>query len=181
VPAAALADCRVWQLILRCANMGWTLFRGFTASTLSAILLCQLLCIGDSKVVLKHVYPTGGSFAGGTRMVIRGSGFSSGTGPGNVVTIGGLPCEPVTLHSTVAQIVCKVMPLPPDRAWHDQGGDSGYLPVKVFVGGEESECQETRHQPCSFRFAQWWHHTPRLRGIEPRAVHMPKHPRRKSL
>ena len=37
----------------------------------------------------------------------QGEGFSVPNVPGNVVRIGGLPCEIIPLHSTVAQIACK--------------------------------------------------------------------------
>jgi hypothetical protein len=108
----------------------------------------------QASVEVSRVRPTGGSFAGGTRMVISGSGFSSGTGPGNVVTIGGLPCIPIPLHCTVAQVICKVQPLPPKYSWNEQGGDSGILPVQVSVGGEVSVCSDLSANGCSFRFAQ---------------------------
>ena len=57
------------------------------------------------------ITPNSGGVAGGSRIIIKGSGFSTNQNPvGNAVTINGKVCETVPLHSTPNQIVCKTPP-----------------------------------------------------------------------
>ena len=66
----------------------------------------------QSDVVIFEVNPSQGSLFGGTRLVIRGSGFSANTNSAsNLVYIGSrYRCDPIPLHSTVNQIICKTQP-----------------------------------------------------------------------
>eukprot|EP00961_Rhodomonas_salina_P258222 3490189-Rhodomonas_salina.2 len=117
---------------------------------------------GGVKIVA--VNPTRGSLAGGTRIHIRGSGFSTNTGEGNLVFIGDIPCDPIPLHCTVSQIACKTRPNL-EGAYADWIGWSKNLDVKVITNGKESECNVP--QGCYFSYHYGWFHTPRIYSISP--------------
>ncbi len=149
--------------------------------------LCLILIVSSfqiqdvfAAVIITAVNPSRGSMAGGTRMVIRGSGFSTNTGGiGNVVYLGSkYQCDPVILHCTVNQIVCKTRPAldgyGPMSMFDDNGGfglnvRTGVLDVAVLVDGlEYSTCLAP--QKCTFQYRADWFHTPRIDSITPRAV-----------
>jgi hypothetical protein len=124
-----------------------------------------------------------GSLAGGTRVIISGSGFSANTNSGNMVYLGFAPvmlqCMPIPLHSTVNQIACKTqsaLPYTYERtsslahvtsAWYLPAyGVTKLLNVTVVSDGEVSSCIGT----CVFQYHEDWVHTPRVSNIVPRAV-----------
>jgi hypothetical protein len=132
-----------------------------------------------------------GSIAGGTRVVIQGSGFSANT---NISPDGfqvylecpsfRLRCIPIPLHSTVNQIVCKTesaLPYLSDRkyfygrsvaeskygGWIQPYGLTSELNVVVVANRVVSSCAGR----CLFQYHDdWWWHTPRVFSIEPRAA-----------
>ena len=111
-------------------------------------LLSSILCCAHFWPLLLAI--TGlknwqGGTDGGTRLVILGQGFSlNQNNNGNVVLIGGKPCDVVPLHSTANQITCKTPPNP-----------DGSHRVTVFVDGvEEAACKVWRNQ-CYFRNSRW--------------------------
>jgi hypothetical protein len=135
-----------------------------------------------TMVIITAVNPSRGSLAGGTRMVIRGSGFSTNTGGiGNVVYIGSkYQCDPVLLHCTINQIVCKTRPAMegygPMSMFEDNAGfginvRTGVLDVTVLVDGtEHSTCIPPAGKACTFQYRTDWFHTPRIDSLIPRTV-----------
>ncbi len=124
-----------------------------------------------------------GSLAGGTRVIISGSGFSANTNSGNVVYIGSAPamfqCIPIPLHSTVNQIACKTTTAVPYSYERTSSlalvATSSYLPtyiiskflnVTVISDGEVSGCIGA----CIFQYHEDWSITPRVYNLVPRAV-----------
>ena len=91
---------------------------------------------------MTDVVPHYGGTAGGTRIIIKGSGFSTNTNPvGNIVTIDDILCEVVPLHSTVNQIVCKTPP-------HSEIRNAV---VRVIVDGVHiAKCERWYH--CDFSY-----------------------------
>lgn len=120
-------------------------------------------------VHITHVRPSGGSLAGGTRVIIRGSGFSTNTGGGNVIQIGPYFCDPIPLHSQPAQIACKTRSAL-DGAYSTWSGQTGRLPVVIFVNGKASACESSDSWGCTFMYTGGWWHTPRIYGITPTSI-----------
>jgi hypothetical protein len=149
---------------------------------LIALLVCSMNVMNaEAVVIINAVNPSRGSLAGGTRMIIRGSGFSANTGGGNLVYIGQkYMCDPVLLHCTVNQIVCKTRPAmdgygPMNLA--ELNGAFGLnvgaavMQVTVVVDGSEvSTCIPTSGSTCTFQYTASWFHTPRIDSIKPMAV-----------
>jgi hypothetical protein len=124
------------------------------------VLLCMLPA--HRTVTITEVHPTRGSTAGGTRLHIRGTGFSTNTGgSGNVVKIGPYLCFPIPLHCTEHQVACKTEPMKGLVGW--SGWSSSY-PITVTVDGKESE----PYTGFSYHFG--WFHTPRIYDVAPRTV-----------
>ncbi len=135
------------------------------------LLLSQVKC----AVYIYEVNPTRGSLYGGSRMVIRGSGFSSNTNKlSNQIFIGpNYGCDMIPLHSTVNQIVCKTRPAIDINDYQQfEGLRSGVQPVTVIVDGTQiSTCSPSAPgKTCSFEFMSLWYHTPRIESLSPRAV-----------
>jgi hypothetical protein len=151
---------------------------------LSLILLIISVHIQHTHtmVIITAVNPSRGSMAGGTRMVIRGSGFSSNTGGiGNVVYIGNkYRCDPVILHCTVNQIICKTRPAMegygPMSMFEDNRAfgvniRTGVLDVSVVVDGfDYSTCIPPSGKECTFQYRTDWFHTPRIDSLNPKTV-----------
>ncbi len=106
--------------------------------------------------------------------MIRGSGFSSNTNSqSNLIYIGNrFGCDPIPLHSTVNQIICKTQP-----------AIDGYYPtfdilrtgpqnITVVVGGAETSiCKPiSAGKTCSFEYRTDWFFTPRIDSLSPLAV-----------
>ena len=94
-----------------------------------------------------NVEPSVGSYAGGARITIFGSGFTnaSSTGLANKVLIGTSECQVIQLHSTPNQIVCKTPP-------HTSRFDRSYL-VRVWSNGVEASCRDSlASTTCHFRY-----------------------------
>ncbi len=134
--------------------------RGYALMSLRIFLCFCLFLAVDCQVYITAVNPSEGSLAGGTRMVIRGSGFSSNTMPeGSVVLIGeDYACDPIPLHSTVNQIICKTRPAirgyfyPPTYFW------TRPRVVKVIVdGAQNSTCTPTQGESCTFSYTNGWY------------------------
>jgi hypothetical protein len=135
-----------------------------------------------AMVIITAVNPSKGSMAGGTRMVIRGSGFSTNSGGiGNIVYIGSkYQCDPVLLHCTVNQIVCKTRPamegygpmsMFEDNAAFGLNVRTGVLDVTVLVDGSEfSTCIPPAGKTCTFQYRADWFHTPRIDSLTPKTV-----------
>ncbi len=129
-----------------------------------------------------HTHIHRGSLAGGTRLIISGSGFSSNTNSGNMVYIGthlGLQCMPIPLHSTANQIACKTqsaLPFtyertntpaqPATSSYYPTYGTSRPLNITIVSDGEVASCIGA----CQFQYHEDWSHTPRVYNIAPRAV-----------
>ncbi len=114
-------------------------------------------------------------------MIIRGSGFSSNTGGGNLVYIGNTyMCDPVILHCTVNQIVCKTQPamngygpviLGELNGAFGQNMQTAVMEVTVVVDGSHiSTCIPTPGSACLFQYTVGLFHTPRIDSIQPMAV-----------
>ena len=129
---------------------------------------------GYADVVIFEVNPSEGSLFGGTRLVIRGSGFSTNTNSeSNSIYIGSrYRCDPIPLHSTVNQLICKT-----------QSATDGFYPtydtlrtgqqnVTVVVdGAQTSICKPvSAGKTCSFEYRTDWFFTPRIESISPLAV-----------
>lgn len=115
------------------------------------------------------VRPSGGSLAGGTRIHIQGTGFSTSTGGGNIVQIGPYICDTIPLHSQPSQIVCKTRSAE-NGAWGTWSGYTERLPVSVYVGGQASACDSPDSWGCTFMYTAGWYHTPRIYGISPTSI-----------
>ena len=148
---------------------------------LTILFLCSLNVMSQAVVIITAVNPSRGSLAGGTRMVIRGSGFSSNTGGGNLVYIGNIyMCDPVILHCTVNQIICKTRPAMDGygplnigelNGAFGQGMQTAVMDVTVVVDGSDvSACIPTSGSACLFQYTVGWFHTPRIDSIKPMAV-----------
>jgi hypothetical protein len=133
------------------------------------LILASWEC-AHGQVYITGVNPSQGSLAGGTRLVIRGSGFSANTNAaGNAVFVGSRYfCDPIPLHSTVNQIICKT------RSALD-GYYSTYealwtLPQNISVivdGSQTSSCLPSSGQTCTFQYSTaWCVFRPRERGRE---------------
>ncbi len=126
-------------------------------------VLIAVLWLGctNGQVVITSVEPSRGSLAGGTRMHIKGRGFSENLNEmGNLVLIGGrFRCDVIPLHSTVNQIACKTRSAIDDGApgssgpWRDGGNmRTADLEVTVLVDGiYPSVCQNSEPRKCRFR------------------------------
>jgi hypothetical protein len=138
------------------------------------IMISQILQQNYADVVIFEVNPSQGSLFGGTRLVIRGSGFSSNTNSqSNLVFIGSrFRCDPIPLHSTVNQIICKTQP-----------ATDGYYPtfdvlrtgpqnITVVVdGAETSVCRPvSAGKACNFEYRTDWFYTPRIESLSPLAI-----------
>ena len=154
------------------------------------LLVSLIVCPHAScqSVVIDSVEPRTGSIAGGTRLQIKGRGFSSNMVPnGNTVIIGGkFRCDVIPLHSTVSQIACKTRSAEngafmtnwrpsyhsPHDDWSLPHGETGMLPVVVIVNGiSKSTCSRGDSDPaCMFEFTSRWYHTPKIFFVSPRAV-----------
>jgi hypothetical protein len=144
-----------------------------------AIQLLWLLAFNFSQVqcdvFIYGVNPSQGSMYGGTRLVIRGSGFSTNTNAlSNQIFIGkNYGCDLIPLHSTVNQIVCKTRPAIDinDYVYTEQIR-TGVQPITVIVDGQQmSSCTPSSpSQTCSFEFISQWYFTPRTESLSPRAV-----------
>ncbi len=155
----------------------------FLTSSLVLISLCfHTRQHPNAMVIITAVNPSRGSMAGGTRMIIRGSGFSTNSGGiGNIVYIGSkYQCDPVLLHCTVNQIVCKTRPamegygpmsMFEDNAAFGLNVRTGVLDVTVVVdGAESSACIPPSGKACTFQYRADWFHTPRIDSLTPKAV-----------
>jgi hypothetical protein len=142
--------------------------------------------LAQPAVVISSVNPSRGSLVGGTRMHIRGTGFSNNMGGlccacllfllicaaakltrccaaagSQIVFIGDkYRCDVISLHSTVSQIACKTTSAL-DGTWrmHDNGeGWTGPLEVRVAVDGRVSTCLSEDAHGCTFEFrnTNWW-------------------------
>jgi hypothetical protein len=156
----------------------------------SRFLISSLILIATSvhirhtyaMVIITAVNPSKGSMAGGTRMVIRGSGFSTNSGGiGNIVYIGSkYQCDPVLLHCTVNQIVCKTRPamegygpmsMFEDNAAFGLNVRTDVLDVTVIVDGADySTCIPPSGKACTFQYRTDWFHTPRIDSLNPKTV-----------
>ena len=113
----------------------------------------------EGQVYISAVNPTQGSLAGGTRLVIRGSGFSSNTNSaGNVVFIGSTYiCDPIPLHSTVNQIICKTRSAL--FGYFSNSPALWTLPQNISVlvdGSLTSSCIPAIGQLCTFQYTSAW-------------------------
>jgi hypothetical protein len=114
----------------------------------------------NGQVYISGVNPTQGSLAGGTRLVVRGSGFSSNTNAaGNVVFIGtNYRCDPIPLHSTVNQIICKTRSAL--TGYYSNPPTLWTLPQNITVvvdGSQNSICVPASGQRCTFTFTTTWY------------------------
>jgi hypothetical protein len=114
----------------------------------------------NGEVYVTAVNPSYGSLAGGTRMVIRGSGFSASTNSaGNRVLIGEkYSCDPIPLHSTVNQIICKTRPAL--EGYYKTYWDLWTLPQKITVivdNTQVSTCVPAIGQTCTFQYLTSWY------------------------
>ena len=112
------------------------------------------------EVYITGVNPTQGSLAGGTRVVIRGSGFSSNTNSvGNAVYIGSQYfCDPIPLHSTINQIICKTRSAL--AGYYSNPPTLWTLPQNITVvvdGSQNSSCSPSQGQTCTFQFTTSWY------------------------
>jgi hypothetical protein len=141
---------------------------------LSAALFLFLSFFGFAQsdlnpVAISRVDPSRGSLAGGTRMHIKGRGFSQNLNKdGNIVIIGGkYRCDVIPLHSTVNQIACKTRSALGDAFLVNSGrstyeaGQTADLDVVVIVDGQyTSVCQSPDPALCRFRYPhEYTHHT----------------------
>ena len=108
-------------------------------------------------------------------MVISGSGFSSNVNDGNVVFIGSkYGCDPIPLHSTVNQVICKTRPALDGfyssyNVW--QMYQTGVQNITVVVNGEVSTCRPVSSgATCSFEYRTDGFFTPRIDSLSPLAV-----------
>ena len=141
-------------------------FRNVVGSHFFSFMVSVILLLAFSfRPVIAQVYvsavnPSHGSLAGGTRLVIRGSGFSSNTNSaGNTIFIGEkYLCDPIPLHSTTNQIICKTRSAL-------EGFYSTYdvlwtLPQNITVkvdGSQISTCIPSVGQTCTFQFSTEWY------------------------
>lgn len=128
----------------------------------------------QSDVVIFEVNPSQGSLFGGTRLVIRGSGFSANTNSAsNLVYIGSrYRCDPIPLHSTVNQIICKTQPATDGFYPTYDTLRTGVQNITVVVDGSQtSTCKPVSlGRTCSFEYRTDWYFTPRIEAIGPLAV-----------
>jgi hypothetical protein len=111
------------------------------------------------QVYITGVNPSQGSLAGGTRLVIRGSGFSANTNSaGNAVFVGSRYfCDPIPLHSTVNQIICKTTSAL--EGYDSNSGPLWTLPQNISVivdGSQKSSCIPSSGQTCTFQYSTAW-------------------------
>lgn len=109
--------------------------------------------------------PTVGSLGGGTRMSIRGEGFSSNqhSGANEVYLQSGdsfIPCDVQAYYSTSTQIVCDTRPSP-------TGTDSTWFLVIRVRDRPEDEWEDVPCNNC--RFFYRYYLTPIIESIEPSA------------
>ena len=137
-----------------------------------AIALLLLLAVvaapqSTDGVTISSVLPNRGSMAGGTRLHIKGAGFSTNTGgTGNVIKIGDKYfCDPIPLHCTTSQIACKTRSAL-EGLVSEWTGWTDWMLVTVIVDGKESVCTGS----CQYSYHYGWYHTPRIYNLFPRAV-----------
>lgn len=128
---------------------------------MSRIIMLLFACWEQAhgQVYITGVNPSQGSLAGGTRLVIRGSGFSANTNSaGNAVFVGSRYfCDPIPLHSTVNQIICKTRSAL--EGYYRYSDALWTLPQNISVivdGSQTSSCIPSSGQTCTFQYSSAW-------------------------
>jgi hypothetical protein len=128
---------------------------------MARLIILIFACLGyvHGQVYITGVNPSQGSLAGGTRLVIRGSGFSANTNSaGNAVFIGSRYfCDPIPLHSTVNQIICKTRSAL--EGYYRTSETLWTLPQNISVivdGSQTSSCIPSSGQTCTFQYSTAW-------------------------
>ena len=149
--------------------------QAFMSNFFGTFLIAMMTCGCGSQVFIYEVNPSQGSIYGGTRLVIRGSGFSSNTNAlSNQIYIGTrYGCDLIPLHSTVNQIVCKTRPaIDVNNYVQNDVANSGVQNIVVVVdGAQSSTCSpSSQGKKCSFEYLNSWFFTPRIDSLSPKAV-----------
>lgn len=105
--------------------------------------------------------PPAGSIAGGTTLFVRGAGFAP---VGNIVTVGGFPCDPHDRIASPDLIVCDTV-APVDLALPDSGNLTGLMVTVNTPGKYPGNCSRSN---CLFSYSK--DATPTLTAVYPRSI-----------